>query len=296
MIPFSILIPTYNRRHKLPVVLEALSRQPDITQGEIIIGIDGSTDGTEEWLANEYSNDLNRCPNLSWFRIENSGRSVIRNRLLDRARGEIIIFTQDDIISTPGWLDSHLQAHHHRQGAVVGHVTWFPEMEITPYMTWLEHGGHLFDFDGYRDGDELDFWHFYTNNLSFPRSFLDSLRFDESLPTYGWEDILLGYELVKQGKKVFFSRTASAYHWDEYREEDFSVYIQKIARSAIVAEERYPGIGIVPPPWKRTLFRSMILMGRPLWPWLPQEWRWYLQMKEVFLENITSDRSSRYFL
>lgn len=282
MIAFSILIPTYNRLRKLQRVLEVLSGQSGIEHGEVIVGIDGSIDGTLEWL-NENGTGL--LPNLSWFRIENSGRSVIRNQLLDRAKGEIIIFTQDDIITTPGWLVAHLEAHRHREGAVIGHVTWFPEMEITPYMVWLEHGGHLFDFDGYRDGDELDFWHFYTNNLSFPKHLIGSLRFHE-MPTYGWEDTLFGYELALKGKKMYYSASASAYHWDEYREEDFTQYIQKIAKSAVVAEAKYPGIGIVPPRWKQIIFKGMILSSRPVWSLMPREWKWYLQMKKYFLESL----------
>src|SRR5690606_14330051 len=199
MAAFSILIPTYNRKEKLQVVLDHVRTQPGIEQGEVIVGVDGSSDGTMELLTGLSASYP--CP-LSFFQIPNSGRAVIRNRLLDRASGEILIFIQDDIVVSEKWLESHLQFHRQKQGALVGLVTWYPEATISPYMKWLENGGHLLDFSTVRNGQEWDFWHFYMGNISFPRSFVASLRFEEGIPSYGWEDILYGYEFVSRGGKV----------------------------------------------------------------------------------------------
>ncbi|MGE3278653.1 MAG: glycosyltransferase family 2 protein [Candidatus Altimarinota bacterium] len=303
MLSFSILIPTYNRKAKLQAVLERLGCQEGIEQGEVIVGIDGSSDGTEEWMQGTYGTrstgsgqapgtdgTKGRMQNISWFRIENSGRSVIRNRLLERARGEIVIFIQDDILVTEGWLRAILQFHQQKRGALVGHMTWYPEVAVTPYMKWLENGGHMLDFSGFREGDEMDFWHFYMGNISFPRDLVGDLRFQESVPSYGWEDILFGYEFVSRGNKVYYSASALAYHWDEYREEDLREYMIKVGRSAVWAEQQYPGIGIVPPLWKRTLFRCLIFVGFILRPFLSRETRWYLDMKQWFLQAVEEDR------
>jgi len=289
---FSILIPTYNRLQKLQSVLHALSMQEGVGEGEVIVGVDGSEDGTEEWLGGEGwkgskgNKGNNEIRNLSWFRIENSGRAVIRNRLLERAKGEIVIFIQDDIVVTEGWLQAHLAAHELFTGAVIGHVTWYPQMEVTPYMRWLEQGGHLLDFGSLRDGQETDFWHFYMGNISIDRGLLEGLRFDETSPTYGWEDIVFGYEFVRRGGRVSYCEAALAYHWDDYREEDLETYMMKVAESAVWAEERYPGLGFVPSLWKKAVFRTIILSSRPVWRWLPQELRWYVSMKKYFLKSI----------
>lgn len=271
------------------MVLEHLARQPGVEKGEIIVGIDGSTDGTEEWLGKEYKERNDRkdrkdgMQNLSWFRIENSGRAVIRNRLLEKAKGEIVLFIQDDIIVTDGWLQAHLDFHQKKSGALVGHMTWYPETPVSPYMKWLENGGHMLDFSGFQEGDEMDFWHFYMGNISIPRKLVNPIRFQESVPSYGWEDILFGYEFVSQGNQVYYSSSALAYHWDEYREQDLKEYMQKVGRSAVWAENKYPGIGIIPPLWKKMIFRSMILGGAVFRPFLSQEARWYLDMKKWFL-------------
>ncbi len=315
MTKFSILIPTFNRREKLCVVLEELGKQKGIENGEVIVGIDGSTDGTEEML----TRILRNVRNLRIFRIENSGRAVIRNELLKRAQGELIIFIQDDIVVSEHWLEEHLNAHLSLRGsppeaddeaisrihhfirdcfarlrrarndnyAVVGHMTWYPKMEVTRYMRWLEHGGHMLDFAGLKDGQEIDFWHFYMGNISIPRSLVQDLHFDESLKEYGWEDILFGYEFSRRGHKIFYSKQALAWHWDEYREEDLPSYMQKLARSAQIAQEKYPGLRLTSPWWKRAIFHVMIATGSLVWPLLPQEWRWYVTMKREFLSNIS---------
>jgi len=222
----------------------------------------------------------------SYFRIENSGRAVIRNRLLERANGEIIIFIQDDIVVTEGWLEAHLAFHRENKGALVGHMTWYPSMAISPYMKWLERGGHMLDFAGYKEGDEMDFWHFYMGNISIPRELLESLRFDEAVPSYGWEDVLFGYEFLSKGNKVYYSSSALAYHWDEYREEDLEAYMTKVGKSAVWAERKFPGLGIVPPFWKKSIFYLLILVGKVIWPFLSPERRWYLLMKQYFLKAV----------
>lgn len=287
MVKCSILIPTYNRLEKLKVVLNALAQQKGIEDAEVIIGIDGSTDRTEDYLEEHSKNYPFR---VTFFWIENSGRSVIRNQLIERSQGELLIFIQDDIVVCEGWLAGHLEAQDQESAAVIGHVTWYPEQKISPYMHWLENGGHMLDFRSLKDGVETDFWHFYMGNLSVPRSLVAELRFDETLPCYGWEDILFGFHFVKKGNKVYYRASACAFHWDEYLEEDLQEYMKKVGRSAVAVEKKYPGIGFVPAFWKRCVFSLMILLAWPLRPVLPQKWRWYVEMKKGFLEAVSDER------
>jgi len=281
---FSILIPTYNRKEKLKVVLEALAKQKRIAEGEVIVGVDGSTDGTMEFLEG-LAQSGRELQNLSFFRIENSGRSVIRNRLLDRAQGDIVIYIQDDIVVSDDWLDAHLDAQQQQQGAQVGYVTWYEQEKVSDYMKWLENGGHMLDFANLKAGQPLDYWHFYMGNISFPRDLVADIRFDEELTTYGWEDIVYGYQFISKGYKVYYNPQAKAYHWDEYLEEDLKEYMQKLAISAVQVAKKYPDIAVVPPVWKKVIFKIMILFGALFRSVLPQHWRWYLDMKKWFLDE-----------
>lgn len=283
MSTFSILIPTFNRKEKLRVVLEELSKQERISDGEVIVGLDGSRDGTLEMLQDLSGSFPGK---LSFFRIENSGRSVIRNRLLEKAEGDLILFIQDDIVVTPFWLEAHREAHTwHPNAAIVGHITWYPKMTITPYMQWLENGGPLVSFRGLRDFGETNFCHFYMGNISFPKNAIEGIRFDESLKEYGWEDILFGFQFVQRGGKIFYSQKALAYHWDEYREENLPQYAQKLGKSAKIVQQKYPEIGVYPPLWKRVVLRWVIFLGSIFWPFLSKQKCWYLMLKKHFLAN-----------
>ena len=120
-------------------------------------------------------------------------------------------------------------------------------------------------------------------NISIPRQLLADLRFDEDLKSYGWEDIIFGYEFVKRGNKVYYSSSAKAFHWHQYQEKDFQSYIEQVGKSAILAEKKYPGVGFLPPLWKKLLFSLMITLGKIFRPLLSQRMKWYLDMKGWFL-------------
>lgn len=285
---FSILIPTYNRVEKLKIVLDHLEQQKEILEGEVIVGIDGSQDGTEAYVKERQKTFPGT---LRSFFIQNSGRAVIRNRLIDQAKGDVLLFIQDDIIVSENWLNEHLEFHKKKQGALVGFMTWYAKAPITPYMEWLEKGGHMLRFGDLQDGQKTDYWHFYMGNLSVPRGLLGDLRFDENFKEYGWEDIVLGYLFTKSGNSVYYSLSAKAFHWDEYKEENLREYMEKVGRSAVVVEQKYPGMNCVPHGLKLFIQKTVVAVGRIFLVLLPQRWKWYTCMKHSFLSAVKASRT-----
>ncbi|HEX7741277.1 MAG TPA: glycosyltransferase family 2 protein, partial [Sphingobium sp.] len=86
---FSVIIPTYQRRDAVvSAVLSALEQTIAII--EVIVVIDGSTDGTE--IALRAIND----PRLTIVVQENRGASAARNAGIDHARGRYIAFLDCD--------------------------------------------------------------------------------------------------------------------------------------------------------------------------------------------------------
>ncbi|HVG28913.1 MAG TPA: glycosyltransferase family 2 protein [Pyrinomonadaceae bacterium] len=86
----SVVIATRDRRELLAEAVESVRRQ---TSGdwELLVVDDASRDGTREWLANPGDGRVRS------FRLdEHSERSVARNRGLAAARGEFIMFLDDD--------------------------------------------------------------------------------------------------------------------------------------------------------------------------------------------------------
>lgn len=89
----SFIIPTYNTVHLLPRCLDSIYNQ-DIPEDrfEVIVVNDGSTDNTET-ICENYKR---RHQNLIYLKQKNQGQGAARNKGLDRARGEFVMFVDSD--------------------------------------------------------------------------------------------------------------------------------------------------------------------------------------------------------
>lgn len=102
----SIVIPTYNGKEKVCALLRTLSKQLT-SEIEIIVVVDGSTDNTSDEIEKSHF----EIEHLIVINQENKGRSGARNTGAALARGNFIIFFDDDIIPSDGLINSHLKAH-----------------------------------------------------------------------------------------------------------------------------------------------------------------------------------------
>ena len=94
----SLVIPTYNKKEFLELTLESLVNQTYSHENfEVIVVDDGSTDGTSAFLS-----ESTHFPfQLVYIGQENAGRAAARNAGILRARGETIVFIDDDQIVPP---------------------------------------------------------------------------------------------------------------------------------------------------------------------------------------------------
>jgi len=103
----SVIIPTYNRRDILARTLPTVLGQDfPHDQYEIIIVIDGSTDGTREYLR---TIEAKRA--LQIIDQPNKGLPAARNAGIGAACGEIVLFIDDDLVCEPNLLKEHVSAH-----------------------------------------------------------------------------------------------------------------------------------------------------------------------------------------
>lgn len=93
----SIIIPAYNAEAYLPQCLDSILAQ-EHRGCEVIVVDDGSTDGTAALLK--------RYPDVKVVHQANHGMSTARNRGLDEARGEYILFVDSDDLLTDGALET----------------------------------------------------------------------------------------------------------------------------------------------------------------------------------------------
>lgn len=208
MSPFvSIVIPTFNRGPTLEHVLPTLSRQTYPRDShEILLCDAGSTDGTRELV------DAMGIPNLRFLSGENRGRSGARNRGIREARGEIVLFTDADILADERLVEEHARLYRSETGiCAVGCEVQVDSLE--EYVEVREHpekGRRLHK----RPKTETIWLYFLTGNASVPReALLEAGLFDEDFTGYGHEDLELGYRLQKMGLRIRYLPSAVNYHW-----------------------------------------------------------------------------------
>ena len=96
---FSVIVPSHARPGPLAACLEALAHQDyPADRFEVIVVDDGSEPPLEPIEAND--------PQVRWLRQANAGPAAARNAGASAARGELLAFTDDDCMPSPGWLSA----------------------------------------------------------------------------------------------------------------------------------------------------------------------------------------------
>ena len=209
----SVVLPTYNRKESLARVFEALARQSvPFDSWEAVVVSDGSADGTDEWLLAQ------RPPfALRVVQQRNQGVAAARNNGIAQARGEIILFIDDDLVPTPELMAEHLRMHESRPRAVVMGPMLPPPDEVFPRSPWVRWEEAMLEkqYQAMLAG----IWkptprQFYTGNTSLRREEIVAAGgFDPSFKRA--EDVELGYRLADRGMEFHFNPAAKGLHYAE---------------------------------------------------------------------------------
>jgi glycosyltransferase involved in cell wall biosynthesis len=258
MVAASVIIPCHNKRETLAEVLSSLERQsvsPDAF--EVIVVDDASTDGTPAMVRAR----AGRRPRIA---LEEMGAHTdvcparVRNRGLERARGQVAIFLDADVLVGPDFIREHLAAHAAGEGVVIGYIYAYPlaaserapeVMQAPPIGECLERLPALVRENPrrWRDGREAHYriwpdiatcpmpWlYFWGGNTSVSRKLvLEAGGFDETFIRWGFEDVELGYRLWRRGIPYRLQRSAWGFHYphptgsDERRFENMRQFLRK---------------------------------------------------------------------
>ena len=214
----SVVIPTCNRKVRLRRVLDALSHQTvDAGLFEVVVIDDGSTDGTGEALA-----AVRLRYNLRSFFQPNAGPAQARNRGVQEARGEIVLFLDDDVMPEPSLIAEHLRSHDLEAAplVVIGPLASLPHYD-QPWVAWeqakIEAQYHAMLTGVY----EPTFRQFWTGNASVGRAHLLAVGgFNQKFPR--GEDVELGARLHQHGLQFRFNPQALGVHHAERSLESWS--------------------------------------------------------------------------
>jgi GT2 family glycosyltransferase len=194
----SIVIPTRNRAARLRACLESLVAQ-DLQDFEVIVVDNASEDETEA-----VAHKRGLTPFVRYLRLSGArGPAVARNVGWRAAQGELVVFTDDDVVARPGWLATLIAAHERDPDAVVQGRTEIDPREA-PRLGAFGRSQQVTSGPGP--------W-FQTCNIAYPRALLERLGgFDESFTDASGEDTDLGWRALEAGTRVVFEPTAIVWH------------------------------------------------------------------------------------
>ena len=220
-IKVSVIFATYNRASIIEDVLKQWLEVDRATKYayEIICSDDASSDNTVELIEQFEGLPITRIRN------EHGGASRARNAALKIAKGDIVIFTGDDIFPEPEFVNRHYENYLKFGDKVctLGRIEWHKDLTQNHLMQHITNiGCEQFGFAGLIPYALTDFRHFYTSNISVSRKELDSLDkyFDLTFDRYGFEDIELGYRLFENGVMIYYDPELLVYHHHIYDDVD----------------------------------------------------------------------------
>jgi GT2 family glycosyltransferase/SAM-dependent methyltransferase len=213
--PVSIIIPVYNNLELTQNCLESIRRHTPPELYELIVVDNASTDGTGRFLK-QLSQEARLClisnpANLGFARASNQGAVA--------ARGQFLLFLNNDTLPTPGWLEELLRGvTDSPQVAAVGAKLLYPDDTV-------QHAGVVFSERGavyhlyrhfHRDhpavNKERDFQVVTGACLLMRREvFFQAGQFDETFQN-GFEDVDLCLKVRDLGYRIRYIPGAVVYH------------------------------------------------------------------------------------
>jgi glycosyltransferase involved in cell wall biosynthesis len=206
----SIIVPTYQGAHKIGVLLTALQAQSVLSM-EVIVVIDGSTDSTAKVVAS-----FNSCLPIRILQQKNQGRSIAKNNGARIAKGDILIFYDDDMEPGLDGVKSHAEFHKDHEGiltASTNEIVSSDKSDIENHKAfnskkWMEKYSM-----GLNKLNSFNLF-FTAANSSFKRRDFEKLSgFNESLTDA--EDIEIAWRALKSKLDVYFDRANFAIHHDK---------------------------------------------------------------------------------
>ncbi|MDP8966685.1 MAG: glycosyltransferase [Cyanobacteriota bacterium] len=235
----TVAVCTRDRTDDLTLCLDALNQLDYPALDLLVIDNAPTSDATKELVQSKY-------PNVRYVREPRPGLDWARNRAIIEARGEIVAYTDDDVVVDSGWVKALAQvfAQHSEVMAVTGLVVPY-ELEAESQVLFEMYGGfgRGFQRKWYRveRGNKvpsglLGAGQFGTGaNMAYRRCVFEEIGyFDPALDvgtvTNGGGDLEMYFRILKEGHTLVYEPSAMVRH---RHRRDYAKLRSQIANNGI---------------------------------------------------------------
>lgn len=212
--PVTVAVCTRDRTEDLARCIDALMRMPDDGQ-EILVVDNAPSDEASARL-------VQGVPRIRYVREGRPGLNVARNRALREARGEVILFTDDDAAPDPLWLRRLARNFDDPLVLASTGLTMALELSSAAQIDFQRYGGFV---RGFRrmvydaaDHDPLLAWHAGAGvNMALRRSVIKLVgpfdeAFDAGTPTHAGGDSEMFRRILSAGYRIVYDPEALNWH------------------------------------------------------------------------------------
>ena len=223
----TIAIPSLGRTGQLTRLLTALTHQTlDAHRFEVLVGFDGETSPLSH-------------PRAQILRLQHRGPAATRNTLVALARGEVILFLNDDVFPEPDLAERHLAAHRELGPAdlVLGSAPWHVPAGDSLFDRLIRETSLIFFYDAMNEAERDRDWgfrHAWTLNLSLRTALARRCPFDERLRKAMFEDLEWAARLAHaHGSRVLYRPEARVTHDHRYTPADYLARERRLGAEAL---------------------------------------------------------------
>ena len=243
----SVVIPTVGRSVLTDVVAAVLGPDQfgESDEGcrllELILVADRSriVVGREVASGNPHGDDRVRI-------IDGPGRGPAwaRQLGLDAARGDVVLFLDDDVLPGPGLLGGHCRAHRESPDrVVVGYMPVAPECRSRSVPATIYHNDYETECSLYAADSAEVLRGLWGGNVSMRRA--NAVRVPQAVEAHRFrsrEDEEFGFRCLRAGLIGYFDRSLAAEHWFDRPVSGFLRSAGDQARAGSYLADRYPDL------------------------------------------------------
>lgn len=201
----SIIVPVYNGEQHIARCVSSIVDSPISLEYEVIAIDDGSTDRTPTIL---------KSLPCKYYRIEQSGVAKARNKGINEASGDVLLFFDADTYVTNKTINSFIEIFRNDENVAIAQGKWVDHYPSANFNTKFHLAKWTHNFEQKRNGKKrIQVSELMTGCLGVRKEVFKQIGlFDEGYKRSGGEEWELGFRAINNGIAIYYYDNLAVFH------------------------------------------------------------------------------------